>query len=217
MPETSIRLLLADDHPVVRAGLRHVLGTISGLSVVAEAESGEEALYLCAKHRPDIVIMDVKMAGIGGTSATRAICQTYHPGTRVLGLTTEADMTTVSQMIDAGASGLLLKTCTVNELETAIRDVLAGRIVLDPLLQKGAPRARTAAAESEITLGSQQKKVLALLVKGFTNSEIAERLGISLPTARYHVSAILVKLGASNRAEAAGLAVRLNIVGADDY
>jgi two-component system, NarL family, response regulator LiaR len=214
MPDTPTRILLADDHPIVRTGLRHVMSTFTGVSVVGEADSGEEALYLCSKLLPDLVFMDVAMAGIGGIGATRAIRATY-PATRVLGLSTEAQPGKVTQMLQAGASGFLLKTCSTEMIEKAIHRAMAGEIVLDPevrpLLHPTGP------GSEEIAFGTQQRKVLALLVKGFTNPEIAERLDMSLPTARYHVSAILLKLGASNRAEAAAMAVQQNLVGPDAY
>jgi NarL family two-component system response regulator LiaR len=217
MEQPPIRILLADDHMLVRAGLARVIGGRADMEVVGEAENGEEALFLCQKHRPDIVLMDVRMEGMGGIGATEAI-RRFHPKTKVVGLSTFHDQRTVSDMVAAGASGFLSKILSAEELVSAILRVHAGEVVLteaasDPTDTQPDPVRSKPAFE----LGDQQRTTLALLTKGYTNPEIARYLGVSVPTARYHVSALLAKLEVSNRAEAAALAVRERLVSADDF
>ena len=216
-----IRILLADDHMVVRKGVRHVLETEPNLQIIAEAESGEEALYLCKKHKPDIVLMDVQMDGLSGIEATRLLLQ-HHPEVRVIGLSTFADPKVVSEMMAAGAKGYLLKDVSAIELAEAIQCVHRGEIAFSLSLPNSASDTadRTSdceATETVVTMGLQQRRVLALMTKGLTNPEIADHLGVSLPTARYHVSAILQKLDVSNRVEAVAMAVRMALIADDDF
>lgn len=216
-----IRIILADDHMVVRKGLRHVLESDPGLVVVDEAESGEAVLYLCQKHKPDVVLMDVQMEGLGGIEATRLLVL-HHPAVRVIGLSTFADPKVVNDMMSAGACGYLLKDVSAPELVEAIRKVKAGETVFSLTLptSPGEPEADSPAAEcvdTVVMMGAQQKRVLALLTKGLTNPEIASHMGVSLPTARYHVSAILQKLEVSNRVEAVALAIRLGLISEGDF
>ena len=216
-----IRILLVDDHMVVRRGIMHVLSEVSDFSTIGEAENGEEALFLSTKLKPDIVLMDVQMSGMGGIEATRMIVQ-HHSSARVIGLSTFANRESVSGMIEAGACGYLLKNISADELTDAIRRVHGGEIIIPTELPENRVREPEIADIGDDlgqadTLGIQQKKVLRLMTKGFTNPEIAEHLGISSPTARYHVSAILRKLDVSNRSEAVALAIRLNLIDADDF
>lgn len=220
IPEHQIRIILADDHMVVRKGLHHVLEAAPDLVVVDEADSGEAVLYLCQKHKPDVVLMDVQMDGMGGIEATRLLVL-HHPNVRVIGLSTFAAPQVVADMVTAGASGYVLKDISADELVEAIRRVHAGETVFSPAVSAMANDPDTINQEPEgtdtmITMGAQQKRVLALLTKGLTNPEIAEHLGVSLPTARYHVSAILQKLDVSNRVEAVALAVRLGLISEGD-
>lgn len=222
MTERSvIRVLLADDHPIVRQGLAQVLGGADDIDVVGQAETGEEALFLCGKLAPDVVVMDVKMDGLGGIEATRLIHQ-HHAGIAVIGLSTFPQQDIVSAMKEAGASGYILKDISADELVGAIRRVKAGEAVFSSNLEARqkldgdltAPRVPK--SDQDFELGTQQKRVLLLMTKGLTNGEIADHVGISLPTARYHVSAILKKLDVSNRAEAVALAMREGIVSEED-
>lgn len=210
--DTAIRILLADDHLVVRKGLIHVLGEQRGLEIVGEAASGEEALYLCQRLKPDIALMDVQMDGLGGIEATRLLLL-HHSGIRVIGLSTFADPKVVSEMISAGAHGYLLKDVSAEELGAAIRAVSRGETVVSEGLNLTELANK---AEPEFEMGKQQRRVLALLTKGLTNPEIADHLGVSTPTARYHVTAILQKLDVSNRAEAVAVAVRKGLVSDED-
>ena len=209
---------------VVRAGLAHVIGAAPDLAIVGAADSGEEALLLCQRLRPDVVLMDVRMAGMGGVGATEVITR-YHAPARVVALSTFADGETVERMRAAGAVGFVPKTISGDDLVAVIRRVHAGETIIDAAALAGGsdtpaeegatpPQAGMAAT---LPLAGQQRRVLALLTKGYTNAEIATYLGISLPTARYHVSAILLKLGVSNRAEAAALAVREALIDGADF
>lgn len=217
----DIRILIADDHTVVRKGLIHVLDTMSGLKVIAEAESGEEALFLSQKLQPDIVIMDVNMDGIGGIEATELIIDN-NPDIRILGLSTFVDQDVIYRMLKAGARGYLRKDVSAQELAESIRRVYAGEFLAPPdfKMEQGqvvSLNKNATTAEPMVKMGEQQKKVLALMTKGFTNPEIADHLNISLPTARYHVSAILQKLDVSNRAEAVALAIRNNLIDENNF
>ena len=220
MPSNTISILLVDDHMVVRKGLGLVLGEEPGFSVIGEAESGEEAVYLCRKLNPDIVLMDVKMDGMGGAKATQVIAQ-HHKSARVIGLSTFANRDVVTGMLDAGARGYLLKDISATDLIAAIRRVYHGEILLSDELQAASsdqmPELAHHNPDDDVSeLGEQQKRVLALMTKGLTNPEIAGQVGISISTVRYHVSAILRKLDVSNRSEAVALAVRLDLVSAED-
>ena len=217
----DIRILIVDDHTVVRKGLIHVLDTMLGLKVIAEAESGEEALFLSRKLKPDIVIMDISMDGLSGIEATQLILN-LNPQIRILGLSTFADKDVVYRMLKAGARGYLRKDVSAKELTDSIKRIHAGELLTPPdfvmNINEAAlinPNATT--AEPMVKMGEQQKKVLALMTKGFTNPEIARHLGVSLPTARYHVSAILQKLDVSNRAEAVALAIRNNLIDENNF
>lgn len=209
MPTEGIRVLLVDDHLIVRQGLAYLLAGASDVSVVGETDSGEEALHLSRTLRPDIVLMDVRMPGMGGVAATEAI-RRHHPGAKVIGLSTFADDATVASMIAAGAYGHLSKAVTFDELVDAIRQVHAGGTAVARAVGPGRSAELSTGIAAAIT--GQQRRVLALLAKGFTNAEIAGYLGISASTVGYHVGAILTKLGASNRAEAAATAIRERMI-----
>lgn len=210
----AIRILLVDDHLVVRKGVVLILDDVADMRVVGEAGSGETAIERFSELRPEIVLMDVKMSGIGGIEATRAI-RRIDPSARVIGLSTFADPGVVSTLLEAGGSGYLLKDISAADLVTAIRRVHGGEVILPEELTRpgktGIPD-----GHEEPVFGDQQKRVLTLMTKGFTNPEIAEMLGLSYPTARYHVSAILRKLDVSNRSEAVAIAIRLGLADAAD-
>lgn len=215
-----ISVLLVDDHMVVRKGLGLVLDTSDEFEIIGEASSGEEALHLCNKLNPEIVLMDAKMKGIGGTEAAKLITE-HRPSTKVIGLSTFANQEIVSGMFHAGVRGYLLKDISANDLISAMRRVHVGEIVRpeeysDMPEMMNSPTGAGQISEDTPVIGEQQKRVLALMTKGLTNPEIAVQMDVSISTIRYHVSAILRKLDVSNRSEAVALAVRLQLTSQDD-
>jgi DNA-binding NarL/FixJ family response regulator len=192
----KIRLLLVDDHSVVRMGLAAVLGLENDLVVVAEAEDGEEASEAFRNHQPDVTLMDARMPGAGGVAAVRAI-RTEFPEARIVMLTTYDLEEVVFAALDAGAAGYLLKSVERDELVAAIRRVAAGERCLPASLAR-----RLAERGSRKHLSPRELEVLDLMRRGLSNRDIGVALGISDHTAKAHVKAILAKLEAGDRAEA---------------
>jgi NarL family two-component system response regulator LiaR len=206
-----IRVMVVDDHAVVRSGLRMFLLAFDDIDLVAEAASGEEALRLCAEACPDVVLMDMVMPGIDGADTTRMLRE-QHPETQVLTLTSFQDGERVQDALQAGAIGYLLKDVRIDDLAAAIRAAHAGQSTLASAAAQALVKTAKQQPEMGFDLTGRQKEVLALVVEGLSNGEIADRLVISLATARYHVSTILSKLGATNRAEAAAMAIRHSLL-----
>lgn len=202
----TIRLLLADDHLVVRMGLVAVLGHQRDLQVVAQAQDGREAVRLHAEHRPDVTLMDLRMPGLDGIAATAAI-RAADPAARILMLTTYDTEEDVHRALAAGASGYLLKDAGPEELVAAIRAVHAGERALPEHLRR-----QLAQREEGEALTARQIEVLGLLAKGLSNREIGVQLGISEDGAKAHVKQIFLKLHVSDRAEAVSAAVRRGIL-----
>jgi two-component system NarL family response regulator len=205
----TIRLLLADDHLVVRMGLVAVLATQRDLAVVAQAGDGDEAVRLHREHRPDVTLMDVRMPLRDGVAATAAI-RAATPTAKVLMLTTYDTEEDVHRALAAGASGYLLKDAGPEELIAAIRAVHAGERSLPEHLRR-----QLAQREDGETLTARQVEVLGLLAKGLSNREIGGQLGISEDGAKAHVKQIFLKLHVSDRAEAVSAAVRRGILRLD--
>jgi DNA-binding NarL/FixJ family response regulator len=211
-PATTIRILIADDHEVVRIGLASLLEAQEGFTVVAQAESGAEAVRLARRFRPDVVVMDIRMPGGSGVEACRTIT-TEMEDIPVIMLTSHADSDALFDAIDAGASGYVLKRVGSGDLIQAVRTVAAGGSMLDPAITKpvldrlrNASRLEEAGAFSDLT--EQERRVLANVADGASNREIAERMGLAEKTVRNYVSSILAKLGLESRAQAAGYAIR---------
>jgi NarL family two-component system response regulator LiaR len=206
-----IRVVVVDDHEIVRGGIRFLLLAFDDIELIGEARGGEEALALCDRVHPDVVLMDMAMPGMDGVEATRTLCE-RHPQARVLVLTTFYENDRVQRAMQAGATGYLLKDIAPQDLAKAIRDAHAGR----PTLAPEALRALVQAADTSPKLGDdlspREREVLALMVEGLSNARIAERLVISTATAKYHVRGILSKLGASTRSEAMALAWKHKLV-----
>ncbi|MFC7620058.1 response regulator [Microlunatus sp. GCM10028923] len=198
---TPIRVVVADDHPVVRDGLIALLETLPGMSVVAEAGDGLEAVAAAAEHRPDVIVMDLRMPGLDGVSATRQILAA-RPGIAVLVLTMFDEDRLIADAVAAGARGYLLKGANQADIERAIRTVAAGGVIFDgSVAAKLLPR-MTAAGPSLPELTRREREVLDLIARGLSNSVIADRLSLAPKTIGNHISAIFLKIGVSTRAEA---------------
>ncbi len=207
----TIRVMTVDDHEILRSGIRYSLQAHKDLELVAEARSGEEALQLCAEAQPDVVLMDMSMPGMDGVQATQAI-RAASPQVQVLVLTSFFDKDLVQRAMQAGAVGYLIKGGSAKELADAIRIAYTGQTILS----QEAAQVLIQPDEARAVLGSdltkREREVLALLAKGMSNAEIARQLTISDSTAKHHVRAILSKLGAANRAEAAALALQHGLI-----
>jgi len=216
--QSDIRVLIADDHMVVRKGLSQVLEEQPHIEIVGEAEDGEEALYLAKKLKPDVILMDIRMPGIGGAAATRLIKQ-QNSDLKIVVFSSFVQTQSIKAMREAGASSFVLKDVSADRLAETIRRAFLREEGDWPAISE--PEVST--ADNKILeammreMGAQQRKVLALITKGLTNNEIADMMGISMPTARYHVSAILKKLDVSNRSEAAALAIRNKLISYADF
>jgi two-component system, NarL family, response regulator DevR len=212
---SAVRILIADDHSVGRAGLRALLEHHKQFSIVAEASTGEEAILKAQEYRPDVAVLDIRMPGISGIEACRQIVATVE-GCRVIVLTTYAEDELLFAAIRAGASGYVLKRIGDNDLVQAVERISRGENMLDPALtatvfaqMRKAGQSQDAAAFSELT--GQELSVLALIAHGLSNRQIAVRLYLGEGTVRNYVSSILAKMAVSNRAEAAAYAVKHNI------
>jgi NarL family two-component system response regulator LiaR len=202
----SIKVMIVDDHPIVRDGLKSVLLAADDMELAGEAGSGRETLARCRESLPDVILMDVIMPGMDGLETTRAVLSQY-PAVKIVVLTTFPEEDLVQKALAAGAIGYWLKNAPADALADAIRSAYAGQATLAPEATQALIRARTNPRKLGYDLSDRELEVLALLVAGLSNDEIAERLVISPGTVRHHVSACITKLGASNRTHAAALAV----------
>jgi two-component system, NarL family, response regulator LiaR len=215
--EARVRILIVDDHAIVRKGIRALLSEVDGFEVVGEADNGQEAVLRAEESRPDVILMDLLMPGMDGIEATRQITS-RQPQARILVLTSFAADNKVFPAIKAGASGYLLKDSSPDDLMRAIRQVHRGEPSLHPtiarkLLQEVAHPAELQPAPEALTV--REMDVLRLIAQGLSNQEIADRLVVSEPTVRAHVSRILGKLHLASRTQAALYAVREGLMDAD--
>jgi DNA-binding NarL/FixJ family response regulator len=209
----SIRIVVADDHPIVRAGIVGLLETAPGIEVVGEAADGAEAVELAAEERPDLVLMDLRMPGVDGASATASIVAAGH-GTRVLVLTTYETDDHILAAIEAGASGYLLKAAPQAEILAGIRAVAAGETVLAPsIAAKLVSRVRAdAASVAPPTLSPREREVLALVAEGRSNPEIGRALHIGEATVKTHLLHVFEKLEVNDRTRAVTRAMELGLL-----
>jgi len=199
---STIKILIADDHEVVRTGLAAIFGFDKHFKVVGQAENGRDAVHLAQSLKPDVVIMDLMMPLMNGVDATREIL-TSLPKTRVLILTTYAEATDLRRAIDAGAVGAISKDSPNRELVAAIKKIVTGERAFSPDIEN------QLAVDPEMpTLTSRQMDILHSLTRGLTNHDIAKQFGITEDGAKAHMKAIFAKLGVANRSEAAAIALR---------
>lgn len=212
----TVRVLIVDDHAVVRRGLRAFLESEPALIVVGEAADGRQALAVlrrcaAAGEPPDVVLMDLQMPGMGGVEATAEITAA-HPGVRVVALTSFGEVERVHAALAAGASGYLLKDAEPEEVATAVRVAAAGEVHLDPAVAGRLARRLAGPRTGLAALTNREREILALVAQGYANRDIADELVISERTARTHVSNMLSKLGLSSRTQAALLAIREGLI-----
>jgi NarL family two-component system response regulator LiaR len=212
MPEDeTIRVLIVDDHAAVRSGLSAFLLIYEDLELVGDASSGAEAIRLCEKFHPDVILMDLVMPGMDGAAATTVIRQRWSD-IQVIALTSFKEEELVQGALQSGAIGYLLKNVSADELANAIRAANAGR----PTLAPEAAEALIQAAMHKPTIGhdltEREHEIIKLLAEGLSNPAISERLFISRSTVKFHVSNVLSKLGAENRTEAVAIAIQNHIV-----
>jgi NarL family two-component system response regulator LiaR len=206
-----IRVMLVDDHLMVRRGLATFLKVFDDLLLVGEAESGEAAIQLCAEALPDVILMDMVLPMMDGATTTRAIRQQF-PQVQVIVLTSFKEGELIKKALEAGAIGYLLKDVSADELARAIRAANSGRATLSPEAAQVLVETVNQPPTPGLDLTEREREVLALMVEGLNNTQIAGRLTVSPSTIKSHVSSILSKLGVASRTEAVTLALRTRIV-----
>lgn len=212
MPEKSvIRVLIADDHNVVREGIAGFLRAFDDFSLVGEASNGKEAVVLASQLQPDVVLMDLVMPMMDGVVATQSIRQA-HPTTQVIILTSFHDEASVQKGLQAGAIGYLLKNASIHDMANAIRAAHEGKATLAPEAAQALISAHTRPPAPNFNLKERELEVLALMVKGMNNPDIADQLSLSRSTIKFYVSSILSKLNVETRTEAVAIAIEQGLV-----
>jgi two-component system NarL family response regulator len=206
----TTRILIADDHPVVRAGTRALISNETGMSVVAEARDGEEALALYLEHRPDVCLMDLRMPKMDGIAAIRAI-RAADQSARIIALTTYDGDADIYRALDAGACGYLIKDMLGPEVIAAVRNAALGRRVIP-----AAVAGRLAEFTPRVDLTAREVEVLRFAAKGFRNKQIARVIGRAEETVKVHLKHVMTKLGVDGRTEAVTIALQRGIVHLDD-
>jgi NarL family two-component system response regulator LiaR len=205
-----IRVMIVDDHAVVRSGLGAFLSVTPDFELVGEAEGGDEAVVRCGLLKPDVVLMDLMMPGTNGVAATRLIGEKYE-SVKVIALTSFHEDTLVQDALQAGAIGYLMKNVSAHELASAIRSAVAGKMTLSPEAAESLVHAGEESREIG-KLTEREQEVLRFMVEGLNNAEIAEKLVVSLSTVKYHISNILAKFCVDNRVAAVTMAIQKKLV-----
>ena len=202
----KIRIVIADDHAVVREGLKAILSFEGDFSIVGEAANGVDAVRCARELSPDVIVMDLMMPQLNGADATAQIVKCV-PGVRVLILTTYGSANDISRAIDAGATGALMKTVTNRQLTDAIRKVAAGeKVVMQEIIKS------ISINQPVPDLTARQMEILHSVARGLTNEDIAKQLGVSANAIKHHLSSIFAKIGAANRAEATNIALQKHLL-----
>ena len=210
-PSKPIRVMIVDDHAMVRRGLATILKVFSDLKLAGEAESGEAAIQLCAKILPDVILMDMMLPMMDGAETTYAIRQKF-PESQVIILTSFKEGKMIKKALESGAIGYLLKDVSAEDLAWAIRGAHTGRATLSPEAAQSLVEAANQPPELGLDLTNREREVLALMIEGLNNTQIAGNLGVNTSTVKSHVSHILAKLFVTSRTEAVTLALRNHIV-----
>ena len=208
--ERVIRIMIVDDHAMVRSGLRLFLMAFDDLELAGEAVNGSEAVSLANSLSPDVILMDLIMPTMDGIQATREIHKKY-PKMKIIALTSFTEPQLIHDAVEAGVSGYLFKNASANELANAIRSVAAGNTIFSPEVTQALITHETT-SESFFELTSREREVLALMIQGKSNAEIAQSLIIELSTTKFHVSNILAKLNARSRSEAISIAIKNHLI-----
>jgi NarL family two-component system response regulator LiaR len=207
----TIRVILVDDHNVVRSGLATFLRAFDDLELVGEAKNGYEAVNLCREKQPDVILMDLMMPEMDGIAATQAILADY-PEIKIIAMTSFEEEELVQGVLAAGAISYLIKNVTSDELAKAIRDAVSGKPTLSPEAARVLIQATRPTKQPLFDLTEREQEVLNLVVQGRSNQQIADALVISLATVKAHISSILSKLQVSSRAEAIAYAIKNKLV-----
>jgi DNA-binding NarL/FixJ family response regulator len=210
--DRSMRVMIVDDHPVTRDGLRSALAAATEVEIVGEAASGDEAITLAKEVEPDLLFMDVQMPGMDGLEAAKQI-RADRPDTKVILFTVEESTAAVAEAMQAGMSGYLLKDVTPDELIRAAHQAMEGKAVIHPALTRTfIEESRLRPARTETPLSNRESEILQYVAHGNTTKEVARKLGISPHTVKTHLERIFEKLGANDRAQAVYIAFRLGLV-----
>ena len=203
---SKIKILIIDDHAILRMGLASLLNAKSGIEVIGDAANGKTGIPKVLKLQPDVVIMDLMMPGMDGTETTRQLLAKA-PDSKILILTTFGTSDGITRALEVGAKGAIMKNCDFGELVTAIRTVAAGKSYVSPEIKRIISNDPPVA-----TLSPRQSEILRSIVRGLSNPDIAKQLGISLDMVKEHVETLFQKIGASNRAEAVSIALRKHLL-----
>lgn len=206
-----IRIVIADDHVMVRGGLSMFLQSVDDFELVGQAADGAQAVQLCEENQPDVVLMDLMMPNMNGVEAMKVILKT-HPETRIIALTSFKEDELVYAALQAGAAGYLLKDINYDELARTIRNAYEGKAMMPAEIAQALIRMATKPVPRQYQLSQREREVLAFIVHGLTNQQIAAALTLGESTIKFHVSSILSKLGVTTRTEAAALAVQHHLV-----